>query len=137
MVGLLYHRLFAGGVFISTFGALRWTGSLSAGVVFAMVPFMTALIAPGLNGQHSSGRAGLGPLIGCAGVTWVLFGGDGRQLLAFRIGRGEAVFRVGCAAYAAYSPAVRKLHRGETLGEIDFFAIAVTAAAVAVIESAR
>ncbi len=137
MVGLLYHRLFAGGVFISTFGALRWTGSLSAGVVFAMVPFMTALIAPGLNRQHSSGRAWLGLLIGCAGVTWVLFGGDGRQLLAFRIGRGEAVFRVDCAAYAAYSPAVRKLHRGETLGEIDFFAIAVTAAAVAVIESAR
>lgn len=109
--------------FISMFVALRWTDPLSAGVVFAMVPFMTALVALGLNGQRSSGLVWAGLAIGCAGAAWVLFDGEWQKLVNFRIGRGEAIFFVGCAAYAAYSPVVRKLHRGETLAEINFFAI--------------
>ena len=70
--------------FISMFVALRWTHPLSAGVVFALVPFMTAVIAWAINGQHSSGRVWLGLLIGCAGATWVLFDGDWQKWLEIK-----------------------------------------------------
>lgn len=114
--------------FVSMFVALRYTDPVSAGAVFTLVPFMSAIIAWPLNGQANSGRVWIGLLIGCAGALWVLFDGDIARLLGFHIGRGEAIFLAGCAAYATYAPAVKKLHRGESLAEINFFALVSGAA---------
>jgi drug/metabolite transporter (DMT)-like permease len=52
-------------------------------------------------------------LIGGAGALWVIFRADLAALLAFQVGRGEAIYFVGCVAHAAYAPLVRKLNRGE------------------------
>jgi drug/metabolite transporter (DMT)-like permease len=51
--------------------------------------------------------------LGAAGALWVIAGGDAATLMGLRIGRGEAIFFVGCAAHALYTPLVPRLNRGE------------------------
>ena len=51
--------------------------------------------------------------IGAIGATWVIFRGDLAALAQFQIGRGEAIYFIGCVAHAIYAPMVRKLNRGE------------------------
>ncbi len=109
--------------FITMFEALRLTDPVSLGAVFTLVPLISALIGWPLLGQKISPRIGLGLAIGAAGALWVLFDADWQKLLGFRLGRGEAIFFIGCAAYAAYSPTVRKLHRGESLARLNMSAL--------------
>ena len=54
-------------------------------------------------------------LVAGCGAVWVIFRGDIDAILALRIGAGEAIMFVGCAAHAAYAPLVRKFNRGEPL----------------------
>jgi len=109
--------------FVSMFEALRWTDPVSAGAVFTLVALMSAAIAAPLLGQRLGPRVWLGLAVGAAGALWVLFDGSLTRLAAFHLGYGELVFWPGCLAYAAYAPLVRKFHRGESLAEINFFAI--------------
>ena len=44
----------------------------------------------------------------------MIFRADWHQLARFAVGRGEAVYFLGCIAHAAYTPLVRKLNRGES-----------------------
>lgn len=114
--------------FVSMFEALRWTDPVSAGAVFTLVPLMSAAIAAPLLGQRLDVRVWVGLVVGGIGALWVLFDGSLAHLSAFRIGHGELVFLPGCLAYAAYAPVVRRFHRGESLAEINFFAIVTGAA---------
>lgn len=114
--------------FVSMFEALRWTDPVSAGAVFTLVPLMSAAMAAPLLGQHLGPRVWLGLIVGGIGALWVLFDGSLAHLSSFRVGHGELVFLPGCLAYAAYAPAVRRFHRGESLAEINFFAILTGAA---------
>jgi len=109
--------------FVTMFVALRLTDPVSLGAVFTLVPLMSALIGWPLLGQKISPRLGLGLAIGAAGALWVLFDADWQKLAAFQLGKGEAIFFIGCAVYAAYSPAVRKLHRGESLARLNMWAL--------------
>lgn len=43
----------------------------------------------------------------------MIFGGDATALMRLEFGRGEAIYLVGCAAHALYTPMVRRLNRGE------------------------
>ena len=47
------------------------------------------------------------------GALWVIFRADLAALRAMAIGRGEAIYFVGCVAHAAYAPLIRQLNRGE------------------------
>jgi drug/metabolite transporter (DMT)-like permease len=55
----------------------------------------------------------LGLTIGALGAVWVIFRGDLGALLAFNVGRGEAIYFVGCVSHAIFTPMARKLNRGE------------------------
>jgi drug/metabolite transporter (DMT)-like permease len=44
----------------------------------------------------------------------VIFRADLAALMRFEVGRGEAVYFVGCVAHAVYTPLVRRLNRGES-----------------------
>lgn len=110
--------------FVAMFEALRWTDALSTGAMFTFVPLMTAGIGFLLSRQRS-GPAQIACLaVGAVGALWVLFDADLERLLAFDLGRGEAIFAIGCLAFAAYAPAIAKLHRGESVGIIAFWTIA-------------
>lgn len=61
-------------------------------------------------------------LAGIAAV-WVLFDGNAKLLLGFTIRKGEAIFFVGCIAFALYAPSVRRLPSGQGLVEQTFWSL--------------
>ena len=64
--------------------------------------------------QHMTGRMAVALGFGAVGALWVIFRADPGAALAFEIGRGEAIYFIGCVAHAAYAPLVRVLNRGES-----------------------
>lgn len=101
--------------FVTMFEGLRWTTPLNTGAVFTLVPVMTMLIALVVLRQRLSAFGLVCLIIASASALWIMFNGNLHNLLALRIGRGELIFLVGCATYAGYSPAVRKLHKDRNL----------------------
>ena len=99
--------------FILMFVALGISGPVSTGAVFNLIPLMSAGFGVALLGQRVPPLVLASLLIAGAGAAWVVFGGSLANLMAFRIGQGEAIFMIGCAAYAAHAPLVRRLNRGE------------------------
>ncbi|MBZ0215463.1 MAG: DMT family transporter, partial [Fimbriimonadaceae bacterium] len=109
--------------FVSMFEALRWSGPVSLGTIFTLVPLMTALISLHLVKQPINRTMGVGLAIGALGAIWVVFGGSLEKLLGFAIGKGELIFFVGAIAHSIYSPAIRKLHRGESVIVLTFWTL--------------
>jgi drug/metabolite transporter (DMT)-like permease len=99
--------------FVLMFEGLRSAPPVSAAAVFTLTPAMAALFGWWLLRQRTTPRMGLALALGAAGALWVIFRADLRALLAFDLGRGEAVYLAGCAAHALYTPMVRRLNRGE------------------------
>ncbi|TYB90622.1 DMT family transporter [Oceaniovalibus sp. ACAM 378] len=109
---LLLGGLFAS-YFVLMFEGLKTAPPVSAAAVFTLVPVMAAVFGWLLLRQAITGRIVLALSIGAVGALWVIFRGDPRLALSLDVGRGEAVYFVGCVAHAAYTPLVRKLNRGE------------------------
>lgn len=114
-----WRYLLLGGLFAIYFGlmfeGLKTASPVSASAVFTLTPIMSALFGYFLLRQITTFWMFLALAIGAAGALWVIFHGDITALLAFDIGRGEAIFFFGCIAHALYTPLVRKLHRGEPI----------------------
>lgn len=112
-----WRYLVTGGMFalyfVLMFEGLKTANPISASAVFTLTPIMTAVAGWYLLGQRATPWmvAALG--IGAVGAVWVIFGGSIPALLAFDIGRGEAIYFVACIFHAIYTPLVRKLNRGE------------------------
>lgn len=51
--------------------------------------------------------------LGGIGALWVIFRGDLGAMARLQLGRGEAIYLLGCVAHALYTPLVRALNRGE------------------------
>ena len=94
------------------FEGLRWTTPLAAGAVFTLTPFMTAILGLFIANQRLGLASFICLLVAGLASLLIMFGGDLAALKTLRIGRGELIFLVGCAAYAGYAPAVKKLHNG-------------------------
>ena len=113
------------------FEGLRTAAPVSASAVFTLTPVMAALFGRLILGQRVKARLAIALALGAAGALWVIFDADIAALLAFDIGRGEAIFFIGCVAHALYAPLVRRLNRGEpalvfTLGVLLAGALALT-----------
>jgi len=102
-----------GGYFVLMFEGLKTAAPVSAGAVFTLTPLITAAFAWPLLGQRPDRRILLALAIGAAGALWVIFRADLRALVAFQIGRGEAVYFVGIILHAVFTPMLKKLNRGE------------------------
>ncbi|MFN6978829.1 MAG: EamA family transporter, partial [Gemmobacter sp.] len=63
--------------------------------------------------QVTTPRMAAALAVGAAGALWVIFRADLNALLAFELGRGEALYFVGCIAHAAFTPMLRLFNRGE------------------------
>ena len=118
--------------FVLMFEGLKTAPSVSAAAVFTLTPLMAAGFGWVLLRQHLSGRIALALTIGALGAVWVIFRADVQALLRFEIGRGEAIYFVGCVSHALYTPLVRKLNRGEsalvfTFGTLVAGAVLLTA----------
>lgn len=99
--------------FVLMFEGLKTAPPVSAAAVFTLTPLMAAGFGWLTLRQGLTGRMVLALAIGGLGALWVIFRADLGALMAFEIGRGEAIYFLGCVAHAAYAPLVRKLNRGE------------------------
>ena len=97
------------------FEGLKTADPVAIGAVFTLTPLMSAAIARVLVGQRITPRMALALPAAGIGAAWVIFRADFDAILAFEIGRGEAIFLAGCVSYALYAPMVRKVHRGEPI----------------------
>ena len=102
-----------GGYFVLMFEGLKTAEPVSAGAVFTLTPLITAACAWPLRGQRPDRRILLALAIGAVGALWVIFRADLRALVAFQIGRGEAIYFVGVICHAFFTPMLKKLNRGE------------------------
>lgn len=112
-----WRYLLLGGVFgayfVLMFEGLKTAPPVGAAAVFTLIPLMAAGFGWVLLRQILTGRMMLALSIGAVGALWVIFRADASALMAFDIGRGEAIFFVGCIFHAFYTPLLRKLNRGE------------------------
>lgn len=99
--------------FILMFVGLQTAPAISMSAVFTLTPLIAALAGWVILRQRVTPRVVTALLIGGAGALWVIFDADWHALRQIRVGRGEAIFLVGCAAHAVYAPMVRRLNRGE------------------------
>ena len=122
-LGLLYAIYF-----VLMFEGLKTAPPVSASAVFTLTPLMAAGFGWWLLRQRFTGRLGAALVLGGAGALWVIFRADLGALLALQVGQGEAIYFVGCAAHALYTPLVARLNRGE--GPAEFSLGVVLAGAV-------
>lgn len=100
--------------FVLMFEGLKTAPAVSAAPVFTLTPLLAGLFGWVLLRQRMSGRMAVALTIGAIGAVWVIFRADLQALLRFEVGRGEAIYFVGCVSHAIYTPLVRKLNRGES-----------------------
>ena len=102
-----------GAYFVLMFEGLKTAPAVSASAVFTLTPILSALAGWFLLRQVTTPRMALALAIGAAGALWVIFRADLDLLAQFQVGRGEAIYFLGCVAHAVYTPLVRVLNRGE------------------------
>lgn len=117
---------------LTMFTALQFTGPVSTGAVFTLMPLMSAGFGWLFLGQVPRPAVVASLLLAGAGAVWVIFRGDLAALLAFDLGRGEAIFLIGCIAHAAYAPLVPRLNRGEPILSFTFYTLLATLLCVVV-----
>ena len=100
--------------FVLMFEGLKTAPPVAAAAVFTLVPLMAAGFAWVLLRQVLTGRMAAALAIGGVGALWVIFRADLGAVLAFDVGRGEAIYFIGCISHAIYTPMVRRLNRGES-----------------------
>lgn len=101
--------------FVAMFEALRFASAINTGALFALIPAMTSAIAWLLLRQKLSRRQLYCLLFAGFGAIVVLYGDNLAALAHLSLGHGEKLFLIGCIAFAAYSPFVRKFHGAESL----------------------
>lgn len=109
---LLLGGAFAG-YFVLMFEGLKTAPAVAASAVFTLTPIMAAGFGWLLLNQRMTGHLALALALGGAGALWVIFRGDPAALMRLEIGRGEAIYFIGCALHALYAALVRRLSRNE------------------------
>lgn len=102
------------GYFVLMLESLRTAEPVSISAVYTLMPLLTALMALPILGQRTGWGVGLPLVVGALGAVWVIFRGDVQAFLALDIGRGEALFFIGCVLHAIFTPLLRRWNRGES-----------------------
>ncbi|SPH16644.1 hypothetical protein DEA8626_00155 [Defluviimonas aquaemixtae] len=109
-----------GAYFVLMFEGLKTAPPVSAAAVFTLTPVLSAAFGWVLLRQITTPRIAAALAIGAAGALWVIFRADLGAFLRLEIGRGEAIYFLGCVAHAVYTPLVRRLNRGESATVFSF-----------------
>ena len=109
--------------FVLMFEALKTASSLSLAVVFTLTPFIALFLEHFLKKKVTL-KGFLAISLGAIGAIWVIFEGNLKNLLAFKIGYGELLFFWGCVGHALYAILIPILNKGEnaasqTLGTLS------------------
>ena len=123
------------GYFVLMFEGLKTADPVPMAAVFTLTPIMAAGFGWLLLRQITTARIALALVIGALGALWVIFRADVSALLAFDLGRGEAVFFIGSVLHALYVPLIRKLSRGESALAATFGVLLAGAVLLAIISA--
>lgn len=99
--------------FVLMFEGLKTAAPVSAASVFTLNPVMSAGLGFVLLGQALTWRVSSALLIGAVGALWVIFRADFNAFMQFHVGRGEAIYFLGCVAHAFIPIMFRAFNRGE------------------------
>jgi len=99
--------------FVLMFYGLQTAPPVSAAAVFTLTPVISGVIGWLFLRQVTTRWMALALTVGGFGAVIVIFRADWQLMRAFDIGRGEALYFIGCVAHAIYTPFVRLLNRGE------------------------
>lgn len=113
--------------FLMMFEGLKTAPAVNASAVFTLTPVMSAIFGYFMLRQVSTGWVLAGLAIGAAGALWVIFEGSISAILGLQVGRGEAIYFIGCISHAIYTPTVRMMHRGEKPLAFTFITVTATA----------
>lgn len=131
-----WRYLILGGMFavyfVLMFEGLKTAAPVSAAAVFTLTPILSGLAGWVLLRQVTTAWMAAALAIGGAGALWVIFRADFAAFLSFQIGKGEAIYFVGCIAHAIYTPMIAKLHRGERPLAFSFGTLLACVAVLAV-----
>lgn len=112
--------------FVLMFVALKISSPVSTGAVFTLIPMMSAGFGWLFLRQTTRPIVLFSLLIAAAGAVWVIFRGDIYAIMNFEIGKGEAIFFIGCAGHAAYVALVKKFTQGEATSVFAFYSLSAT-----------
>ncbi len=107
--------LFYSAFFIGFFESLNTTTSLNTGTLFTLVPFITALLSIVIFRENITQKQIFVYLLGAAGTTWVIFGGQLELLLSFSLNKGDLIFIVAILFMCLYSIAMKFLYRNDKM----------------------
>lgn len=99
--------------FVLMFEGLKTASSVSTAAVFTLSPLLSAGFGWLLLRQVTTPRMALALAVGASGALWVIFRADLAALIRFEVGRGEAIYFVGCIVHAALPAAMKLTSRGE------------------------
>lgn len=112
-----WRYLLLGGLFsvyfVLMFEGLKSAPPVSTAAVFTLVPLMAAGFGWLLLKQITTRRMMLALSVGGFGALWVIFRADLQAVLSFDVGRGEAIYFVGCVSHALLAPILKMVNRGE------------------------
>ncbi|WP_246018408.1 DMT family transporter [Pelagibacterium montanilacus] len=120
-----------GAYFVTMFIALTMTAPVATSAVFTLTPLLTAVFGLVLLGQRTRPVVMVSIVIAALGALWVIFEADLEAISRFALGPGEAIFLVGCAAYALIAPLMRKFNRNEPGVVLTFWMLVGTTACIA------
>ena len=109
--------------FVLMFESLKTAKPVPIAAIFTLTPFLAAGFGWLFLRQVMTPRMMLALCIGAIGAVWMIFRADIKALLVFEVGRGEAIFFIGCIAHALYIPLARKMNRGEPHLVFAFFTL--------------
>ena len=110
--------------FVLMFYALKTTSAVSTGVLFILMPFISAILSWMLFKKSSPVMVWLALGFGASGALWIVLGGSIDHFLQFRLNYGDIVFLIGLFAYSFYSVLVPKLTKGEPVYSVTFAVMA-------------
>lgn len=99
--------------FVLMLEGLKTASSVATAAVFTLSPVLSAAFGWLLLRQVTTPRMALAIAVGAAGALWVIFRADLAAALRFEVGRGEAIYFIGCIFHAALPAAMRLTNRGE------------------------
>ena len=109
--------------FWSMFEALRYTSALNAGMLYALVPGVSAIFSAILVRERLHRGKILAFVLGIFGSVWVVFRGDINALLSLDYNRGDLIFFGGVFLMSLYTPLVKRFHSGEPVPVMTFWII--------------
>ncbi|MEQ9087201.1 MAG: DMT family transporter [Alphaproteobacteria bacterium] len=107
--------------FVIMMSSLQSTSALHTGVLYTLVPGLSAVYAYFLVGEkigpHRVAALGVCTL----GAVWVIFRGDVGRMLTLEMNAGDALFLAGCLVMGLYAPFLRRFNTGKPARVVTFW----------------